>query len=78
MAERPGVQPDPGTAVGATDHDVAVAKAAKAVGLPPSALEEAIGEARAVGRHRIRAVPAQRIDELISELADAKRTSRSR
>ncbi|HTW16170.1 MAG TPA: hypothetical protein VMF51_13630 [Nocardioides sp.] len=42
----------------------------RALGIPEALLEEAIVEARAVGRHRVRAVPARRIDELVSEIAD--------
>lgn len=78
MAEEQGMPPDPEPPVGATDHDVAVAKVAKSVGLSASALEEAISEALAVGRHRVRAVPAQRIDEIISEVADTNGITGSR
>lgn len=53
-------------------HARAVQAAASEHGVPPDLLEEAIAEARAVGRHRIRAVPSGRIDELITELADSR------
>ena len=69
MADHPDGQPDAET-VGGPDHDVAMDSVTRALGIPAVLLEEAIAEARAVGRHRVRAVPAQRIDELVSELAD--------
>lgn len=69
MADRPGRRPDAET-VGGTDHDAAMDIVTEALGIPTALLEEAIVEARAVGRHRIRAVPARRIDEIVSEIAD--------
>jgi len=70
MADRPGRRLDASTVRGA-DHDAAMDTVTGALGIPAALLEEAIVEARAVGRHRVRAVPARRIDELVSEIADA-------
>lgn len=69
MSDRPGGKPDSANVVGA-DHDKAMDTVTTALGIPRALLDEAIVEARAAGRHRVRAVPARRIDELVSELAD--------
>lgn len=65
--------PGPGGSdgVGGDPHDAAMESVVNTLGIPASLLDEAIAEARAVGRHRVRAVPARRIDELVSEVADA-------
>ena len=76
MADRPGRQSDAKT-VGGTDHDAAMDTVTRALGIPVALLEEAIVEARAVGRHRVRAVPARRIDELVSEIADSTEAGRT-
>jgi len=70
MSDRPDGKRDH-ESVGGAEHDVAVDTVTNTLGIPRALLEEAIAEARAVGRHRVRAVPARRIDELISEIADA-------
>ena len=62
-----------GVPVGPSAHDRAVLSASESVGLPTDSLAEAIAEARVVGRHRLRAVPARRIDEMVSELRDLLR-----
>jgi len=69
MADRRERPPDAET-VGGDDHAAAMGTVTRALGIPEALLEEAIVEARAVGRHRVRAVPARRIDELVSEIAD--------
>jgi hypothetical protein len=69
MADRLEQPPDAET-VGGADHAAAMDTVTRALGIPAALLEEAIVEARAVGRHRVRAVPARRIDELVSEIAD--------
>ena len=71
MAELPVAGSGDDDGVGGDPHDVAVERVVNTLGTPASLLEEAIAEARAVGRHRVRAVPARRIDELVSEVADA-------
>lgn len=70
MADGPATQPDPET-VGGSDHHVAMSNVSRRLSIPAVLLEEAIAEARAVGRHRIRAVPARRIDELVTKIAEA-------
>ncbi len=57
---------------GDSDHDVAMEAISKAIAIPVGSLQEAVAEARSAGRHRVRAVSARRIDEMISELADGR------
>lgn len=51
------------------DRTAALSSAAAAQDVPLAVLAAAVGAAEAASRHRVRAVPASRIDELVSELA---------
>lgn len=52
-----------------SEHELAVQAAAEATRVPSVLLFEAIAEAQAVSRHRARALPARRINDLVTALS---------